>query len=313
MVWLIAAGFLAVVSLGVMLQANRRSRTSAAVVCVAMYGILAAFWWNSGSEQRELDRAARWADSPAGIAEIQRMEAEASARQAADQAADPGIDISVPSDSRARYRVIELWRRPDGLVSVSTRRVGPSGVSYEERLIDCPRGVFAYVRSGDTREEFDAASQFEPLFGPFTSESISSYVGGYACRNAAPIAPLKQKNEPTAQTPREARAAKGGLQPEDLEPAPALAEAPVDPSRLDLIDARHTGANYWIVLVERSLDGASKTEEWYVNCRDTELRVQRIDGAPLPGYVEGEVPPYRRWRFAEEAIGVEVCARPQPE
>ena len=103
--------------------------------------------------------------------------------------------ISIPTDPSAKYTLVEVVRRPDNLVEVTSRRDGKSGTSYAKRLVDCENARFVYLGDGDTVEEMRenenmwkerAASEGKPFpdMAGLTPGSISTYVSEYGCRNA---------------------------------------------------------------------------------------------------------------------------------
>ena len=83
------------------------------------------------------------------------------------------ITIPVPTDSKARYTVLEIRKAEGGLVEIRTRRDGPSGSSTATRRVDCSGKQFAYT-------EDDGSPVTEPLT-PLVTGSISYYVSEYAC------------------------------------------------------------------------------------------------------------------------------------
>ena len=82
--------------------------------------------------------------------------------------------IEVPTDSKARYTVLEVRQVDGGLVEIKTLREGPSGSSTATRLVDCSANTFAYT-------EDDGTIVSKPTFGPLVTGSISYYVSEYAC------------------------------------------------------------------------------------------------------------------------------------
>jgi hypothetical protein len=91
-----------------------------------------------------------------------------------------GPVIDVWSDSKAAYTDEGSGVLPNGNLWITTRRDGPSGVSFAKREIDCGAGMFRYLQEGDTLESMtdDAPSEMAPL----TEGSISTLVSDYACR-----------------------------------------------------------------------------------------------------------------------------------
>lgn len=91
--------------------------------------------------------------------------------------------ISVPTDPSAMYTVLDITRRPDSLVEITTRRDGTSGTSYAKRLVDCASATFKYLGDGDTLEMM-RNSKPDPNMAELVPGSVSTYVSEYACRNA---------------------------------------------------------------------------------------------------------------------------------
>ena len=91
-----------------------------------------------------------------------------------------GPQIEVWSDPKATYTDEGSGVMPNGHLWLTTRRDGPSGVSFAKREIDCAEGTFRYLQEGDTLESMsdDAPSGMAPL----TEGSISTLVSDYACR-----------------------------------------------------------------------------------------------------------------------------------
>ena len=97
---------------------------------------------------------------------------------------DEGEPFSIPSDSRASYRLLKWSRLPNGHLEALTRRDGPSGTSFERREIDCETMTYRELGEGDTRED---AVKDVPNVGHMTEltpESISTYTAGLVCGKA---------------------------------------------------------------------------------------------------------------------------------
>ena len=91
-----------------------------------------------------------------------------------------GQSISVPSDSKARYTVVDKTSK--GFTRIITvRRDGPSGTSFTKREVDCSRGRSRYLAEGDTMQELRANKQNNTMSYPVEG-SISDYVTQAACR-----------------------------------------------------------------------------------------------------------------------------------
>ncbi len=99
--------------------------------------------------------------------------------EAVPEAAPLGPRIPVPSDLRATYYLIEKSSR-GGIRTITTRREGPSGISFARREINCRDWTFRYTGDGDTLADAEQGVATE-AFGPLMPESISTYVALYAC------------------------------------------------------------------------------------------------------------------------------------
>jgi hypothetical protein len=87
--------------------------------------------------------------------------------------------LSVPSDPRASYFVLEKDRNGSQSVIV-TKRVGSSGTSYSKRLYSCSDGTVKYLGTGDSLDAM-SKSMPDPNMGPIVEGSITYYVGLEAC------------------------------------------------------------------------------------------------------------------------------------
>ncbi|MGI8704632.1 MAG: hypothetical protein ACR2JJ_02355 [Sphingomicrobium sp.] len=109
-------------------------------------------------------------------------EANAVDTDAAEPAASEstGPVISVWSDSNARYTDEGSGELSNGNLWLTTRRDGPSGVSFAKREINCASGTYRYLQEGDSLESMsdNADAQMSAL----TEGSISTLVSYYVCR-----------------------------------------------------------------------------------------------------------------------------------
>ena len=88
------------------------------------------------------------------------------------------IPLAVPSDSNAIYTIISAKKVGKGRAQIVTRREGPSGVSFSERLVDCKNSRFKYTAEGDS---LNAMKKKQEDMGPLVEGSISYYISAYAC------------------------------------------------------------------------------------------------------------------------------------
>jgi hypothetical protein len=93
--------------------------------------------------------------------------------------------VWVPSDPGASYAMVDLAHSGDGLIDVSTRRIGKSGTSFAKRRTNCRTWWFRYmVSDADTYAELIAARDSASDLGPLVEGSISTNVADQACREA---------------------------------------------------------------------------------------------------------------------------------
>lgn len=117
-----------------------------------------------------------------------RVDAKASAgRPSSSRVADATIEV--PTDLRAQYFLIQTGLLPNGNVVVTSRREGPSGVSYARRECACRTDRFRYLGEGDTLEKtMRSKSPPEKMADLFKTGdglgSISYHVCQYACVKA---------------------------------------------------------------------------------------------------------------------------------
>ena len=88
--------------------------------------------------------------------------------------------LSVPTDPKAQYSVLERDTKGKER-KITTKRVGPSGTSYSQRLVNCSAGTFKYLGDGETLAAMKA-SKPDANMSPTTQGSISYYVATEACQ-----------------------------------------------------------------------------------------------------------------------------------
>ncbi|MGA0534356.1 MULTISPECIES: hypothetical protein [Hansschlegelia] len=91
--------------------------------------------------------------------------------------------VSVPSDAKAHYFVLDVRKVGPNLIQMSSRREGPSGVSFAKREIDCAKGQARYISEGDTIEELARLNPVSKM-GPLIEGSISTVMSRAGCRIA---------------------------------------------------------------------------------------------------------------------------------
>lgn len=120
-----------------------------------------------------------------------------SEHQSAKSAVSPaqGEPLAVPSDQKAKYFVIGMDKRTDGMVEISTRREGPSGNSFAIRLVQCEPLRFGYIAEGDSIA--DLVRDPSPKLTELVTGSISDVVAKLACAQHAVSKPEVATLEPT--------------------------------------------------------------------------------------------------------------------
>jgi len=90
-------------------------------------------------------------------------------------------ELNIPSDPAASYTVIGVSRIDRRRVTIDTKRVGSSGVTYSRRLVDCESRKLKYLGTGDTYEEMLIERPDENMSDVIYG-SIAYYVLERACR-----------------------------------------------------------------------------------------------------------------------------------
>lgn len=88
--------------------------------------------------------------------------------------------INVSSDPSATYYLLQKEKQPDGLVTITSKRVGSSGESYSKRLYDCNANEVKYLGTGATKQEMEQ-SQPDPNMAPIVPGSIADNISRHAC------------------------------------------------------------------------------------------------------------------------------------
>ncbi|WP_437883526.1 hypothetical protein [Pseudomonas sp. LRF_L74] len=88
--------------------------------------------------------------------------------------------LAVPSDTKASYTILERDTKGNER-KITTKRVGPSGTSYSQRLYNCSANTVKYLGDGDTLEEMKASKPDDKM-APIVQGAIAYYVGQAACK-----------------------------------------------------------------------------------------------------------------------------------
>ena len=89
--------------------------------------------------------------------------------------------ISIPSDSNAKYLVLEKGRKGK-LRTIVTERVGESGSSFSKRIYNCKNNTVKYLGSGSSFEQMNS-SKADLKMGRIYPQSIAYYVKQHACND----------------------------------------------------------------------------------------------------------------------------------
>lgn len=88
--------------------------------------------------------------------------------------------ISVPSDSKASYIVLETGKQ-SGMRTIVTERTGPSGTSYSKRIYDCKNKKVKYLGDGETLADMKKSTPDASMYD-IVPGSIADYIGIEACK-----------------------------------------------------------------------------------------------------------------------------------
>lgn len=148
------------------------------VFIAAVVGLIAMCTPRQRSTQEDVEQDATGISRPG----ITRSDPRPSPASKSEHGAG-GETVPVPSDPRASYRLLSWSRLPNGNRQATTRREGPSGISFARREIDCEAMTFRYLGEGDTLEEAQLNRASERM-GELTEGSISTYVATFVCAKA---------------------------------------------------------------------------------------------------------------------------------
>ncbi|WP_040903933.1 hypothetical protein [Yokenella regensburgei] len=88
--------------------------------------------------------------------------------------------VSVPTDTKASYTILDKTRNGD-IATITTKREGPSGVSYSKRQYDCNAWTVKYLGDGESIEQMNSSAP-DPNMAPIVDRSIAYYIGQKACQ-----------------------------------------------------------------------------------------------------------------------------------
>lgn len=90
-----------------------------------------------------------------------------------------GKEFRIPSDTKARWGLIDIKQDPSGSM-IFTHRVGPSGTTYSIRQYNCVSQRVRYVSTGETIAEM-RTSKADAQMSEIQPRSIAYYLGRLAC------------------------------------------------------------------------------------------------------------------------------------
>ncbi|MGP2486914.1 hypothetical protein ACTUTK_06970 [Pantoea ananatis] len=88
--------------------------------------------------------------------------------------------ISIPTDTRARYTILDKVKKGSS-ATITTKREGPSGVSFSKRLYNCSAWTVKYLGDGETIEQMKSSKPDQNM-STIVENSIADYLGKQACR-----------------------------------------------------------------------------------------------------------------------------------
>lgn len=95
-------------------------------------------------------------------------------------AALAGMEFRIPSDTKARWGLIDITQKAADSNFIFTHRIGPSGVTYSMRHYDCGTHKVRYLATGETINEM-RASKADAKMSDIVPGSITYYLGQLAC------------------------------------------------------------------------------------------------------------------------------------
>jgi hypothetical protein len=119
------------------------------------------------------------ATRPAKVPNTSSVASERNLNRATPAAFVAEETIVIPSDTKARYFPLERGGTATDPTLV-TKRVGPSGTSFSQRLFDCRAGTFKYLGDGATLAEM-RNSQPNANMTALVDGSIADYLWRHAC------------------------------------------------------------------------------------------------------------------------------------
>jgi len=87
-----------------------------------------------------------------------------------------GTPITISSDSNAQYFILENANQ-----TITTKRIGSSGITYSKRLYDCKNRTVKYLGTGDTKEAMGQSTP-DSKMGSISSGSIADELSLQVCK-----------------------------------------------------------------------------------------------------------------------------------
>ena len=92
-----------------------------------------------------------------------------------------GTPFKVASDSRARYFLLGVVPGKRGNIIATTRREGPSGITFARREINCSAQTYRYLGEGDNVKQTYRPNYSVGEMSDLDDGSISDVVVKFAC------------------------------------------------------------------------------------------------------------------------------------
>jgi len=116
---------------------------------------------------------------------IEGMEVDRNGYDIAPEVAEAplaGMEFRVPSDTKARWGLIDVTQKDADSSIIFTHRVGPSGVTYSMRHYNCEAHTVRYLATGETTADM-RNSKADERMSEIVPRSIAHYLGKLACTN----------------------------------------------------------------------------------------------------------------------------------
>ena len=89
-------------------------------------------------------------------------------------------EMRIPTDTKATYTVLDKDIN-GSMATIVTKRVGPSGTIFTNRLYDCSSWTVKYLGEGESLEQMKS-SKSDSRMANIVEGSIADYIGRKACQ-----------------------------------------------------------------------------------------------------------------------------------